>query len=136
MATRSGQELDLTRLVAIVLLLIVGGIFARTFFRNYVSEPARVADTTVQYLEVSRASGRSPMPPPVPPGAPGYDLWYLNNEYIRTGDEQAKQQVIRIAKRNSRAKHSLAIWGSFAMACVSIIVVVSAGLPMLRQRRA
>ena len=128
MATGSGQELDLTRLVVIVLFLIAGGLSGRTFFHNYVSEPARAVDCMISQLEKMREVGPSMIPPMIPPGPMG--------EYVTTDDEEAKRQVSRDAKRHSRAKHSLVIWGSLAVACISIIIVVSVGLPMLRERRA
>ncbi len=124
MATGSKQQLDRNRLAAIVLFLIVGGIFVRTFLHNYVSEPARLADRMAGELEKMRAAGSSTIP-----SGPG-------REYIMTGNEEAKQQIIRDVKRYSRDRHSLAIWGSLAVACISIIIVVSVGLPMLLERRA
>jgi len=128
MATSSGQELDLTKLVAIVLFLIVGGMYCRTFFHNYVSEAARAADRVVGPLDEIRAAGSATTLLPLAPGP--------TREYIATGDEQAKRQLIRDAKRGWRRGHSLAIWGSFAVACVSIIIVIGVGLSMLLERRA
>ncbi len=129
MATGSGQELDLTKLVAIVLFLIVGGVYCRTFFHNYVSEAARAADRVVGPLDEIRAAGSATtLLPRLEPGP--------TRDYIATGDEQAKRQLIRDAKRGWRRGHSLAIWGSFAVACVSIIIVIGVGLSMLLERRA
>ncbi len=135
MATGSGQELDLTRLVVIVLFLIVGGIYCRTFFHNYVSEPARAADSSARQLETIRTSGFPPGPAPTP-GIAGYERMHRMYQYIATGDEQAKQWLTQDAKRRHRARHWVAIWGSLAVACISIIIVVSVGLPMLLARRA
>jgi len=139
MATDSGQELDLmdlTRLVVIVLSLIVGGIFFRTFFHNYVSEPARAAAGSIARAERHRTTGTLPLFPREGPASPFYEQAQLMHEYVITGDKQAKQRVIQNAKKRSRAKHSLAIWGSLAVACVSILALVGAGLPMLLKRRA
>ena len=135
MATGPGQELDMTRLVAIVLFLIVGGIFLRTFFQNYVSEPARAAEKMDGQLEIMRAQGGTAGPAPLP-GLPGYERMHQMYQYVMTGDEQAKQRTIQLTKRDSRGNHALAIWGSLAVACVSIIIVVIVGLPMLVDRRA
>ena len=135
MATGSGQELDMNRLVVIVLFLIVGGIFFRTFFQNYISEPARTADRQAHVLETLRTSGFRGSAPT--PGIPGYERARRVYQYATTGDEQDKQWVIQDAKRRKRAEHSLAIWGSLAVACISIIIiVVIVGLPMLLNRRA
>ncbi len=128
MTANSGQELGLTKLVAIVLFLIVGGIYCRTFFRHYVSEPARSAERAVAPLEQMRAAGPSMIPPMIPPGP--------MREYVTTGDEQAKQLLIQEAKTRWRRAHALAIWGSFAVACISIIIVISLALSMLLERRA
>ncbi len=128
MATGPRQELDLTKLVVIVLFLIVGAIYCRTFFHNYVSEPARAAGRVVGPIEKTQMFGPSMAPPMLPPGP--------MRDYITTGDEQAKQRLIQDTKRRWRDRHSLAIWGSLAVACISIIIVVSVGVPMLLARRA
>ena len=136
MATSSGQELDLTRLVAIVLFLIVGVIYARGFARHCFLEPARAAQEAQHGLETARAGGP---PPPIAtpaPGTPLYERFQRVQQYMQTGDEQAKRWLIRDAKRRYRAEHWLAIWGSLAVASVSIIIVISTGLPMLLERRA
>ncbi len=135
MATGPGQELDLTRLVAIVLFLIVGVIYARGFAHHYFFESARAAQRAQHGLETARASG--PLPPIATPapGNPLYERFQRVQQYMQTGDEQAKRWLIRDAKRRYRAKHWLAIWGSLAVASVSTIIVISAGLPMLLERR-
>ena len=134
MATRSGQELDPTRLVVIVMFLIVGGLFARTFFHNYVSVPAKTVGLAVERAEIYRTRGSLPGLPLDGPANPYYEQTQLMREYVMTGDKQAKRRLIQNAKGRERAKHSLAIWGSFAMVCISIIAVVGAGLPMLQER--
>jgi len=119
MATDLRLPLDVSRLVAIVLFLIVGGLFFRTFFHNYYTVPARDATNAVLYREsVESESERPPGMSPSPQ------------------EEQWKQRLSRNVKRHVRAQHSLAIWGSFAMVCLSIIAAVIAGLPMLLERRA
>ncbi len=128
MATGPGKELDLTRLVVIVLFLIVGGIYCRTFFYNYVSGPARAADRVVGPIEKRQMFGPSMASPRLLRGP--------LRDYITTGDEQAKQRLIQDTKRRWRNRHSLEIWGSLAVACISIIIVVSVGLPILLNRRA
>ena len=128
MAPRSGQELDLTRLAVIVLFLIVGGIYCRTFFHNYFAGPARAANRVVSSIDMQRSGPSALAPSMVPPGS--------IRDYVTTGDDEAKQRVIQDAKRDARDRHSLAIWGSLAVACISIIIVISVGLPMLLQRRA
>ncbi|MCK4324794.1 MAG: hypothetical protein KAW89_09710 [Armatimonadetes bacterium] len=135
MATGPGEELDLTRVVVIVLFLIVGSIYCRTFFHNYVSEPARAADSSVRQLETMRTSGFAPGPAPTP-GLPGYERMHRMYQYITTADEQAKRWLTQDTKRRHRARHWVAIWGSLAVACISFIIVVSVGLPMLLERRA
>jgi len=134
MATGPGPELDMNRAVVIVLFVIVGGIFFRTFFQNYISEPAHAADKQAYYLETMRANG-GPPGPPITPGMPGYERVRRIYQYITTGDEQAKQWVLRDTKRRERGEHSLAIWGSLAVTCISIIiVVVGVRFPMLLYR--
>ena len=133
MATRSGQELDVTRLTAIVLFLIVGGLFARMFFHNYVSVPAKAVALAMERAEHWRTTGTLPLLPLEGPASPHFEQAVLNHEYVLTGTKQAKRRLIQCAQRRSRAKHPLAIWGSFTMACISIIAVVGAGLPMLQE---
>ncbi len=128
MATDPGHKLDQTRLVIIVLFLIVGGLLFRTFFHNYVSEPARAAAKQEGQLETARKAGPAMIPGMVPAGP--------LREYITTGDEQIKQRLLQATKKEWRDKHSLVIWGSLTVACISIIIVVSVGLPMLLARRA
>ena len=60
MTTRYGQELDLTRLMVIVLFLIVGGLFGRMFFHNYISEPARRVGEKLERAEKYRTRGLTP----------------------------------------------------------------------------
>jgi len=132
-ATRSGQELDMTRLTVIVLFLIVDVIFVRMFFHNYVSEPARAASLWMDRAETYRTRGVLPDLPLDGPRNPYYERAQLMRKYVMTGDEQAKQQIIQNAKRRERAKHALAIWGSLVMVCISTIAVVGAGLPMLQE---
>ncbi len=134
MATGPGQELDPTRLMVIVLFLIVGGIFVRTFFHNYVSVPAKAVDLYVDRAETYRTRGVLPDLPMDGPANPYYKQAQLMREYVMTGDKRAKRRLIQHVKGRSRAKHPLAIWGSFAMVCISIIAVVGAGLPMLQER--
>lgn len=134
MATSSGQELDPTRLMVIVLFLIVGVIFVRMFFHNYVSEPARAVSLSMDRAETYRTRGVLPDLPMDGPANPYYEQARLMREYVMTGDKQAKRRLIQNAKRRERAKHSLAIWASFAMVCISVIAVVGAGLPMLQER--
>ncbi len=128
MATDPGKKLDRTRLVVIVLFLIVGGLLFRTFFHNYVSEPARAAEKRERLLEAARKAGPAMIPPMVPAGP--------LREYVTTGDEQIKQRLLQATKKEWRDRHSLAIWGSLTVVCISIIIVVSVGLPMLLARRA
>jgi len=134
MLTSSEQELDLTRLVVIVMFLIVGSIYARTFFHNYVSKPASdvalVMDRCAQY----RALRALPDLPLDGPANPHYTQALLMREYLMIGDKRAKQRLVQNTKRSARAKHPLAIWGSFAAVCISIIAVVGAGLPVLEER--
>jgi len=133
MATRSRQPLEVNRLVAMVLFLIVAGLFARMFFFNYVSAPAQRVDFLLGRVEqgLDLMGGFGPHMTARSP-----DLPQPMRDYLNTGDEQAKQRWIQYVRSTWRDEHSLAIWGSLAGACISIIIVVIVGLPMLQQRRA
>ncbi len=98
MATGPEQELDLTRLVAIVLFLIVGGLFARMFFHNYVSGPARAADTLVGRFEAMRTSGFNPGPPPIP-GTAGYE----HHDWRRASQAEADPRYEKTLARQTFA---------------------------------
>ena len=136
MATSSGQELDLTRLVVIVMFLIVGVIYARGFAHYYFFEPARKAELAERGFENARALGSLLGEQEPLPGSPYYEQRHRMHQYMKTGDEQAKRWLIQDAKTRSRAEHWLGIWGSLAVACISTIIVIIAGLPMLLKRRA
>jgi len=129
MATHSREPVDVNRLVIVVAFLIVGALFARMFFQNYVSGPAQSVDFALSRVEKVVTFG-----PHVMASSP--DLPQPMRDYLNTGDEQAKQRWIEYMKRGYRDERSLAIWGSLAGACISIIIVVSVGLPMLQQHRA
>ncbi len=105
MATGPEQELDLTRLVAIVLFLIVGGLFARMFFHNYVSGPARAADTLVGRFEAMRTSGFNPGPPPIP-GTAGYEQMHrapVSHDWRRASQAEADPRYEKTLARQTFA---------------------------------
>ncbi len=134
MAARSGQELDMSRLVVIIAFLIVGGIYARTFFRNYVSDPASAAEGMARYLEEHRQRGIPPNRPMLLITPADQEAYQRTVQYVTTGDKQAKKWLIQYRKGQWRAKHSTEIWSSLIVVCVSIIVVVIAGIPILLDR--
>ena len=136
MATVPGQELDLPRLVVIIVFLVIGGIYGWTFFRNYVSDPAQAAAGMARYLEEYRQRGILPNTPSILITPAAQEEWQRTVQYITTGDKQAKKWVIQHAKRAWRGRESTEIWSSLIVVCISSIVVVIAGLPMLLERRA
>ncbi len=136
MKKQSNPALDVRRLAVVVLFLIIAIVYARTFVHYYFHQPAQAAKKAERGLETARAIGASALPTPPPPGTPLYEWSQQMTRYITTGDEQAKQWLIQDTKKLTRARYRLAIWGSLAVVCVSVIIVVGVGLPMLLERRA
>ncbi len=136
---RTTATLDAQKIGIIVLFSILAIICARGFLHYYFFAPARAAEMVRHHLETVRARGPqpgTPVLPPPPAHSALYERWWHGQQYLRTGDEQAKRWVIRDEKRRQRGKHWLAIWGSLAGICVSIAVIVSVVRPLVRERRA
>jgi len=128
---QSSSTLDMHKIAVVVLFLIIAVVYARVFVRHYFLEPAHAVKIAESGLKTA-----IPVPGSPPPGTHFYEWSQRLNQYINTGDEQAKQWLLRDAKKQSRARHWLAIWGSLAIVCASVIIVASVGIPMLLERRA
>ncbi len=126
----SKQELDPTKLAAIVLLAILSLVYAGTFYKAYMVEPAQRAAKFAAGMENMRTlylKGSITLPPPQT-GPTKVDQWRL--QYSITGDEEARGKVLKNVRSEYRQEHRTKIVITLAVACAAALVALVIGLSM------